>query len=84
MKKYCKKLREWVMKIVNYELMVRKNIMKNKTNVFYVIKDFVMIKKMKIIKIFKMFMIVVIILENIEVRHIIFVICNIKPLKKFL
>ena len=90
MEKYCKKLKEWAMKIVNYEmkemipLTKKTNIMKGKINVSYVIKDFVMIKKIKILKIIKKFVIIVIIQENIEALLIVFVICNIKPLKKFL
>ena len=55
MEKYCKKLREWVMKIVNYEmrdmipLKLKMSIIKIKKNATYVIKEFVMIKKVKII-----------------------------------
>ena len=55
MEKYCKKLKEWVMKIVNYEMKkmipLTKDeiiIMKIKTNVSYSIKDFVMIMIVKI------------------------------------
>ena len=91
MEKYCKKLREWVMKIVNYRMKKMIQLTRDKNdyhekqnNVSYVIKDSVMIKKIKILKIIKKFVIIVIILENIEVLLIVFVICNIKPLKKFL
>ena len=64
--------------------MVKKNTMKNKINVPYVIKDFVMIKKIKVMKIIKKFMIIVITLVNIEVQLTVFVICGMEQLKKFL
>ena len=87
MEKYCKKLKEWVMKIVNYEMkdMIpltrdEKNITKNKINVPHVVKDFVVIKKIKIIK---KFVIIVITLVNIEVWLTVFVICGMEQ-KKFL
>ena len=89
MEKYCKKLREWVMKIVNYEmkkmiplLITKIIIMKSKTNVSYAIKDFVMIMKVNILKIIEKFMIIVTILVNIEVRLTVFAICVIKQFKK--
>ena len=91
MEKYCKKLREWVMKIVNYEIKEMipltndKNEYHERQNKCFICdKRFCYDKKKKIIKIIKKFVIIAIILVNIEVLCIVFVICNIKPLKKFL
>ena len=67
MKKYCKKLKEWVMKIVNYVMKDmtpltngQKEYHEKQKNVSSAIKDFVVIKIIKILKIFKKFMIIVI------------------------
>ena len=76
------------MKIVNYEMkkmipLTRdENEYHEKQNKCFICdKRFCYDKKIKILKIIKKFVIIVIILENIEVLLIVFVICNIKPLK---
>ena len=45
MKKYCKKLREWVMKIVNYELMSQKEYHEEQNKCFLCDKRFCYDKK---------------------------------------
>ena len=91
MEKYCKKLREWVMKIVNYE---KKDMIpltngqkeyhekQNKCSICG--KRFFFDKKVSIIKIIKKFMIVVVTVVNIKVQLTVFVICGMEHLEKFL
>ena len=91
MAKDYKKLKEWVMKIVNYEMKEmlplttgQKEYHEKQKKCFTCDKRFCYDKQNKNYKNFKKVCDIVIIQANIEVLLIVYVICNIKPLRKFL